>query len=47
MLKRFDLYGPPGIIFWDASGERVRQHWVVGYQPPDEFLGHVTAVSNR
>ncbi|QGT77916.1 protein-disulfide reductase DsbD [Guyparkeria halophila] len=47
LLKRFDLYGPPGIIFWDAEGERVRQHWVVGYQPPDEFLGHVTAVSNR
>ncbi len=47
LLKRFDLYGPPGIVFWDASGERVRQHWVVGYQPPDEFLGHVTAVSNR
>ncbi|MBN2872252.1 MAG: protein-disulfide reductase DsbD, partial [Halothiobacillaceae bacterium] len=47
LLKRFDLYGPPGIIFWDASGERVRQHWVVGYQPPEEFLGHVTAVSNR
>ncbi|MFO7808854.1 protein-disulfide reductase DsbD [Guyparkeria sp.] len=47
LLKRFDLYGPPGIIFWDASGERVRQHWVVGYQPPDEFLGHITAVSNR
>ncbi|MFN2382267.1 MAG: protein-disulfide reductase DsbD [Guyparkeria sp.] len=47
LLKRFDLYGPPGIIFWDAAGERVRQHWVVGYQPPDEFLGHVTAVANR
>lgn len=47
LLKRFNLYGPPGIIFWDTSGERVRQHWVVGYQPPDEFLGHVTAVSNR
>ncbi len=47
LLKRFDLYGPPGIIFWDAEGERVREHWVVGYQPPDEFLGHVTAVAER
>ena len=47
LLKRFDLYGPPGIIFWDDQGERVREHWVVGYQPPDEFLTHVNAVSRR
>ena len=47
LLKRFDLYGPPGIIFWDGAGERVREHWVVGYQPPDEFLTHVSAVSQR
>ncbi|WP_372591058.1 protein-disulfide reductase DsbD [Guyparkeria sp.] len=47
LLKRFDLFGPPGIIFWDAQGERVRQHWVVGYQPPERFLTHVTAVANR
>ncbi len=47
LLKRFDLFGPPGIIFWDADGERVRQHWVVGYQPPEQFLTHVTAVATR
>lgn len=47
LLKRFDLFGPPGIIFWDANGERVRQHWVVGYQPPEQFLTHVTAVATR
>ncbi|MFA7522433.1 MAG: protein-disulfide reductase DsbD [Halothiobacillaceae bacterium] len=47
LLKRFDLYGPPGIIFWDAAGERVRKHWVVGYQPPKEFLTHVLGVSQR
>ncbi len=47
LLKRFDLYGPPGIIFWDAEGERVREHWVVGYQPPERFLTHVSAVADR
>jgi thiol:disulfide interchange protein DsbD len=36
LLKRFNLYGPPGIILFDASGrERLR---VVGYQPPETFL---------
>ena len=47
LLKRFGLFGPPGIIFWDATGERVRQHWVVGYQSPEEFLPHVRGVASR
>jgi len=47
LLKRFDLFGPPGIIFWDADGERVRQHWVVGYQPPETFLTNVRGAASR
>lgn len=36
LLKRFNLFGPPGIIFLDGEGrERYR---VVGYQPPEKFL---------
>jgi thiol:disulfide interchange protein DsbD len=36
LLKRFQLFGPPGIILFDASGREVAR--VVGYQPPDTFL---------
>jgi thiol:disulfide interchange protein DsbD len=36
LLKRFKLYGPPAIIFFDATGREVLR--VVGYQPPDTFL---------
>ncbi|WP_133651036.1 protein-disulfide reductase DsbD [Paraburkholderia flava] len=36
LLKRFKLFGPPGIIFFDRSGKEVLR--VVGYQPADQFL---------
>lgn len=38
LLKRFDLFGPPGIIFFDAQGQEVRSQRVVGYKNADEFL---------
>ncbi|HEX8986705.1 MAG TPA: protein-disulfide reductase DsbD [Rhodocyclaceae bacterium] len=38
LLKRFDLVGPPGIIFFDKSGHEVERLRVVGYQPPEQFL---------
>ena len=38
LLKRFGLFGPPGIIFFDARGGERTDLRVVGYQPPDTFL---------
>lgn len=36
LLKRFGLFGPPGIIFFDQSGKEVLR--VVGYESADKFL---------
>jgi thiol:disulfide interchange protein DsbD len=36
LLKRFNLFGPPGIIFFNQSGAEVLR--VVGYQSADTFL---------
>jgi thiol:disulfide interchange protein DsbD len=36
LLKRFKLFGPPGIIFFDAAGNEVVR--VVGYESPEKFL---------
>jgi thiol:disulfide interchange protein DsbD len=36
LLKRFKLFGPPGIIFFDRSGNEVLR--VVGYESADVFL---------
>ncbi|MES2319723.1 MAG: protein-disulfide reductase DsbD [Pseudomonadota bacterium] len=37
MLKRFTLFGAPGIILFDASGAEIPDSRVVGYQNADEF----------
>ena len=38
LLKRFDLFGPPGIIFFDQAGQEIAGRRVIGYLPPEEFL---------
>lgn len=44
LLKRFSLFGPPGIIFFDKSGREIAGRRVVGYQPADSFLKVLEAV---
>jgi thiol:disulfide interchange protein DsbD len=39
MLKRFGLFGPPGIIFFDAQGREIAGLRVIGYQNAGKFLG--------
>jgi thiol:disulfide interchange protein DsbD len=38
LLKRFRLFGPPGIIFFDKSGREIPGLRVIGFQPADKFL---------
>jgi len=38
LLKRFSLFGPPGIIFFDSQGSEVKGLRVIGYQNADRFL---------
>jgi thiol:disulfide interchange protein DsbD len=38
LLKRYRLFGPPGIVFFDAGGREVQGLRVIGYQPPERFL---------
>ena len=38
LLKRFRLFGPPGTIFFDASGQEVRAARLIGYQNSSAFL---------
>ena len=37
LLKRFSLFGPPGIIFFDAKGQEIPGLRVVGYQEAKQF----------
>ncbi|TMG74879.1 MAG: protein-disulfide reductase DsbD, partial [Betaproteobacteria bacterium] len=38
LLKRYRLFGPPGIVFFDASGREIEGLRVIGYQPPEKFI---------
>jgi thiol:disulfide interchange protein DsbD len=38
LLKRFGLFGPPGIIFWSTAGSELGDLRVVGFVPADKFL---------
>jgi len=38
MLKRFGLYGPPGILFFDAQGNEMSDFRMIGYQDAAQFL---------
>jgi thiol:disulfide interchange protein DsbD len=38
LLKRFSLFGPPGIIFFDAQGREIHGLRVIGYQDAERFL---------
>jgi thiol:disulfide interchange protein DsbD len=38
LLKRFSLFGPPGIVFFDADGKEIPGLRVIGYQNAERFL---------
>jgi thiol:disulfide interchange protein DsbD len=38
LLKRFHLFGPPGIVFFDAQGRELQGLRVIGYQNAERFL---------
>jgi len=38
LLKRFGLFGPPGILFFDAQGQEIVPARVIGFLPADRFL---------
>jgi thiol:disulfide interchange protein DsbD len=44
LLKRFDLFGPPGIVFFDRRGEEVKDLRVVGFQAADSFAATLDTV---
>ena len=38
LLKRFKLFGPPGIILFDRNGREIADSRIVGFQNADKFL---------
>ena len=38
LMKKFSLFGPPGIILFDASGKELPQGRLIGFIPPEPFI---------
>jgi thioredoxin:protein disulfide reductase len=45
LLKRYGLFGPPGILLFNAAGEEQTNQRVVGFMPPDRFLLRLSAAA--
>jgi thiol:disulfide interchange protein DsbD len=38
LMRRFGLFGPPGTLFFDASGRELASARVIGFQNGERFL---------
>ena len=38
LQKRFNIFGPPALIFFDKDGKEIKHKRVIGFKPPKEFL---------
>lgn len=41
LLKRFDLIGPPAILFFQPGNQEYRAYRIIGYKDADSFLEHL------
>jgi len=46
LLKRFNLFGPPGIIFWSSAGAQ-SAYKVIGFEKPEKFLASIAAAMGQ
>lgn len=38
LQKRFNVFGPPALIFFDENKQEMKQAQIIGYKNADEFL---------
>ena len=47
LLKRFGLYGPPGILIFNLNTEEQKDQRVIGYMAPQRFIERLKQVSTK
>lgn len=45
LLQRFNLFGPPGIIFFNRAGQEIKTIRVIGYEKASTFLATINRVN--
>jgi len=46
LLKRFGLFGPPGILIFNPNSEEQKEQRVIGYMPPQRFAERLKSIRN-
>lgn len=41
LLKKYGLFGPPGILFFNTSGNEMRNQRIIGFQSAEKFLENI------
>ena len=44
LLKRFGLFGPPGILIFDLNSDELKDQRIIGYMPPQRFVERLKKV---
>lgn len=46
MLKKYSLFGPPGIVFYNSDKKELKNYRLSGYKAKELFLEHIRKVKN-
>jgi len=41
LMKRFNIIGPPAILFFSKEGKEIKDRRLIGYNDPQSFLNHI------
>jgi thiol:disulfide interchange protein DsbD len=44
LLKKFELFGTPNIIFFDSSNNYLAEKSLTGFVPPEDFAKHLESI---
>ncbi len=44
LSKKYGVFGPPAILFFNEDGELLKSRTVIGYQEPEQFLKSISSI---
>jgi len=44
LSKKYGVFGPPAILFFDESGKVIKSKTIIGFAEPSEFLTHLNKI---
>ncbi|MCK9374011.1 MAG: protein-disulfide reductase DsbD [Sulfuricurvum sp.] len=47
LTKRFNLFGPPAMIFFNESGKLIQGGDLIGYKDPQSFITHIKTLETK